>query len=187
MLGICHCNYRLIIFFFHTLSCVLYTSEDWGKIPSPSIIPICVHFQLSCFITGEQSAGCPLLPPPLIAPPSLPCSFTPSAASPPPSLTLTLMTGTHTHTHTGWHAALPWHLSRGRVALGNAASVSLCIMWLCIYYMLINSCCVNLSIYFHCCLEYCIVHYCFTVFRKISYLVSPRPLYDQKYGTKSNI
>jgi len=128
MQGVCHCNYRLISFFV-----LFLVSSIFLKIPSPSIIPIWVHFQHSRFITGKQSARCTLLPPLLFAPPSLFHIFYCQPAT---------IAHTYTddwHIHTACRAALPWHLSQARRHL---ATLKMCLkglsgMWLYIYYTLI--------------------------------------------------
>ncbi len=187
MLGICHCNYRLIIFFILFLASSIFLTT-WGRfhLPQPSGFIFNTHASLPgnrvLAVLSSLLLSSLLLAPLLFH--TLRCQ--------PATLAHTHTDDWHTHTHTPAGVLLcpgTCHKGGWRLAMLQVCLKGLWVMWLCIYYMLI-SCSANLSVYFHCCSECCILFNSTTVLlvlRKVSYLVSPRPLFDQKYSTKSNI
>ncbi len=74
----------------------------------------------------------------------------------------------HTHTHTHSHRLACCSALAPVTREGGAWQCCKCVTLyhVVVYLLHANSCCVNLSVYFHCCSECCIVHYSFTVFEK---------------------
>ncbi len=190
MLGICHCNYRLIIFFILFLASSIFLTT-WGRFHLPQLFPSGFIFNTHASLPGNRVlAVLSSLLLSLLLPRSLALSHPPLPARHPRSHSHWRLAHTHTHTPAGV-LLCPGTCHKGgwRLAMLQVCLKGLWVMWLCIYYMLI-SCSANLSVYFHCCSECCILFNGTTVLlilRKLSYLVSPRPLFDQKYSTKSNI
>ncbi len=191
MLGICHCNYRLIIFFILFLASSIFLTT-WGRFHLSQLFPSGFIFNTHASLPGNRVlAVLSSLLLSLLLPRSLALSHPPLPARHPRSHSHWWLAHTHTHTHRLACCSALAPVTRE----GGAWQCCKCVwrvwrvMWLCIYYMLI-SCSANLSVYFHCCSECCILFNGTTVLlilRKLSYLVSPRPLFDQKYSTKSNI
>lgn len=103
MLGICHCNYRLIIFFILFLASSIFLMT-WRRFHLPQLFPSGLIFKIHASLPGNRVlAVLSSLLLSLLLPRSLALSHPPLPARHPRShsltLTLTLTTGTHTHTH----------------------------------------------------------------------------------------